>query len=508
MLWLRQNRNQFKNPNGIYEPIMMSIRLKNSEYAVQLETMIGSDDLVTFICEDVDDTNLLMNKLRREQGLKKINVIHCQPSTNNTYQNPLDKIPRDLHATFLDKVFTCPSTIKNYLCSKKKLNMIPVLKDLGKHESIHLDRYFIRKESHTTTRSHYSPVPTTTIRDMSNLNPQYLIESVEDQDDLNEINRDIQYYEGLKVQVNEELLRLESKIKEKRGFHGTILQSLSNLQIQIDQINLNKTSIRILEQDIKTLEKAETGKDPLKELIGHRQVLTKKLTETIKQQMDEINQCYRNSVQIERNQLYIDKIKFQNQGDCDDYDKANLALEEAKKRKAELDVAKKELTAKIEKIWKKANGKVFKFDAEKNVVLLPDMEKKINERCPKVLPECKVRKASLEKELERVPVVNQADIADIEQKERNRDKQKKEVAELESEIANLKFELEQDRDELLHGIKDMVENINENFMEKMSRIGYAGQVKLCTGEHELDFKNYGLDILVKFHDRDNLNRKS
>ena len=110
---------------------MMSIRMKNSEYAVQLEHTIGGDELEAFVCEDVDDCNLLMNKLRREQRLKRINVIHCNPSTNDNFRNPQDRIPRDLQATFLDKVFTCPSTIKNYLCSKKKLNMIPVLKDLG-----------------------------------------------------------------------------------------------------------------------------------------------------------------------------------------------------------------------------------------------------------------------------------------------------------------------------------------------------------------------------------------
>ena len=486
----------------------MSIRLNNSEYAVQLENVIGVDDLVAFVCEDVDDANLLMNKLRREQGLKRTNVIHCNPSTNETFRNPHDKIPRDLQATFLDKVFTCPSTIKNYLCSKKKLNMIPVLKSLGRHESLHLDRFFINRESHAVIRSQYSPVPTTTIRDMSHYTPNYLIESVEDQDDVNEINRDIQHYEGLKTDVKEDLLRLESKIREKRGFHATILQSIFNLNGQIDNINRTRNDLRVLEQDIATLEKAETGKDPLKELISHRQVLTKKLTGAIKQQMDEINQCNRNSVQIERNQLYIDRMKFKNQGDHDDYERATLALADAKKRKAELDSEKKELKDKIVIILKKAKDKVFKIDQEKNIVLLPDMEKKINERCPKVLPECKARKASLETELESVQPVNQKDIADIEQKEQSRDKQKKEVAELESEIANLKFELEQDRDDLLHGIKDMVENINENFMDKMSRIGYAGQVKLCTGDHELDFKNYGLDILVKFHDRDQLTRKS
>ena len=310
------------------------------------------------------------------------------------------------------------------------------------------------------------------------------------------------------VHPKHSIFRLESKIREKRGFHGEILQTLHNIQTKIDTINNAKRDKNILLKDIESLEKAENEKDSLKNLISQRKELTKKLTVAIQQQMEEIEQCYRDSVKIEHNQLYLDQIKYKSQGDRDEYDKAKLAIEEAAKVKEQFTNEKKEVVAKIEKIWKKANGKVFKYDQDKNIVLLPNMDKKIKERCPTVLPECKARKESLEKELGRIQPVTQSEINNIEQKERNRDQQRKEVAELESEIANLKFELEQDRDELLYGIKGMVDNINENFMDKMSRIGYAGQVKLCTGDHELDFKNYGLDILVKFHDRDNLSRKT
>ena len=37
-------------------------------------------------------------------------------------------------------------------------------------------------------------------------------------------------------------------------------------------------------------------------------------------------------------------------------------------------------------------------------------------------------------------------------------------------------------------------------------MGFAGEVQLHTGEHENDFENYGIDILVKFRDREPLQK--
>merc|ERR1719510_2206338 len=38
----------------------------------------------------------------------------------------------------------------------------------------------------------------------------------------------------------------------------------------------------------------------------------------------------------------------------------------------------------------------------------------------------------------------------------------------------------------------------------MDKMNFAGEVNLNKGEHDLDFKNYGLEIFVKFHDKDKL----
>ena len=83
--WLRQNKNKFKNPNGVHEPIMMSLKLTDASYAVQVENTIGPQELEAFVCEDMDDCNLLINELRQKQRLRRINVVHCNPESNRIF---------------------------------------------------------------------------------------------------------------------------------------------------------------------------------------------------------------------------------------------------------------------------------------------------------------------------------------------------------------------------------------------------------------------------------------
>ena len=55
---------------------MMTLRLKDEKFAPYLEDVLGAADLEAFVCEDIDDSNTLMNCLRENEKLFKINVAH------------------------------------------------------------------------------------------------------------------------------------------------------------------------------------------------------------------------------------------------------------------------------------------------------------------------------------------------------------------------------------------------------------------------------------------------
>ena len=48
-------------------------------------------------------------------------------------------------------------------------------------------------------------------------------------------------------------------------------------------------------------------------------------------------------------------------------------------------------------------------------------------------------------------------------------------------------------------VDDLVENINEKFGSMMADLGYAGQISLNEGKREIDYSEYGIKILVRFH---------
>ena len=97
-----------------------------------------------FVCEDKDDANLLMRKLRTENNLHRINVVHssAQMGPNEQFKHPTN-LPRGIDRVFLDEVLgDCPQAVKKHLCQKKKLHLIPVFRqDPG--DSVKVTKYFV-----------------------------------------------------------------------------------------------------------------------------------------------------------------------------------------------------------------------------------------------------------------------------------------------------------------------------------------------------------------------------
>ena len=77
VLFLRENNNRtsfFRKT--VHDPVMTTIKLKNSKYAVHVQKLCGKAHLETFVCEDIADMHTLTNKLRKERKLRKINAAH------------------------------------------------------------------------------------------------------------------------------------------------------------------------------------------------------------------------------------------------------------------------------------------------------------------------------------------------------------------------------------------------------------------------------------------------
>lgn len=63
------------------------------EYAKYVENCVQQRDMIAFVCEDVEDMNLLIQKLRSEQKLN-VNIVHSEPATSLRFRSkvPIDEL--------------------------------------------------------------------------------------------------------------------------------------------------------------------------------------------------------------------------------------------------------------------------------------------------------------------------------------------------------------------------------------------------------------------------------
>ena len=78
---------------------MMVLRPRDKNYYAHLENVIGWMEMEAFVCEDKDDANLLMKKLRKENNLLRINVVHSSAQMNEQFKHPTN-LPKGLNKLF------------------------------------------------------------------------------------------------------------------------------------------------------------------------------------------------------------------------------------------------------------------------------------------------------------------------------------------------------------------------------------------------------------------------
>lgn len=72
------------------------------------------------------------------------------------------------------------------------------------------------------------------------------------------------------------------------------------------------------------------------------------------------------------------------------------------------------------------------------------------------------------------------------------------VAKVTAAIENDKNRMQNIRSTWVVALETLIEEISDRFSHFFQHMGYAGVVRLDKGQHEDDFTNYGIEIMVKF----------
>jgi len=501
VMWLRDNRNMFKAP--VHDPIMLTLDVKDRNFARYVETHIGRADLEGFVCEDPDDVNLLTKQLREELRLRKINAFHSAPDPPSTFPHPYSKDEMDKYAfmEYISDMYSAPDAVHAYLCRQKSLHQVPVFREENnnsaqlKHKFLN---YYISNQKFNTRKSKYSGELSTGMEDISSRRVIRLAATVDKQ----ELDR-----------VMAELETKKSQLKTNQSRQETMALTCEKIKAEITKLNDQILELKAAKKDYsskqselamkeKTLEQLKEPKCDLKSEKEKIREEKRKVVKQLSEQMFKMRTLTEESVKKENDRrtlhLAFQNIESENSENSERLAALNRELETARAEHKEVVV-----------LWDrdKRNLQERHSEARKATgILSNDVKYKPPEEWQKKFDNLgssdeNVLSALLDEcdgELKHVKKIPDKTIQDIEQLKEKLVAAKEEKEQMERDMANKSHEAAKLRRKWINGVESLVENVNDRFGHMMAELGYAGQISLSQGKREIDFSSYGIKIQVRF----------
>uniref|UniRef100_A0A1X7TUS7 Structural maintenance of chromosomes protein 5 n=1 Tax=Amphimedon queenslandica TaxID=400682 RepID=A0A1X7TUS7_AMPQE len=123
--WLKENKSKFKRP--VYEPILTLLRIKDMNYASQIESFFSGRDLVSFIFESREDRDVFAREVRDSMNLRVNMVIApSNPLSNYKCKVPMERLRQFGFQYMLMDLVEAPPPVLSYYCAHQHLHDIPV----------------------------------------------------------------------------------------------------------------------------------------------------------------------------------------------------------------------------------------------------------------------------------------------------------------------------------------------------------------------------------------------
>ncbi|XP_016069732.1 PREDICTED: structural maintenance of chromosomes protein 5 isoform X2 [Miniopterus natalensis] len=496
VLWLRNNRDKFKQ--RVYEPIMLTINMKDNKNAKYIENHIPSNDLRAFVFESQEDMEVFLKEVRDNKKLRVNAVIAPRNSyADRAPSRSLNELKQYGFFSYLRELFDAPAPVMSYLCSQYHIHEVPVGTERTRErierviQETRLKQMYTAEEKYVVKTSFYS---NKVISSNTSLKvAQFLTVTVDLEqrrhleEHLKEINRKLQAVESGLIALRERTKHLEHKDNELRQKKKELLER-KNKKRQLEQkISSKQGSLKLMEQDTCNLEEEERkASTRIKEINVQKAKLVTELTNLIKictslhiQKVDLILQ--NTTVISEKNKLESDYMATSSQ----------LRLKE--QHFIELDESRQRLLQKCKELMRRAR-QVCNLGAEQTV---PQEYQTAFQDLPNTLDEID---ALLTEERSRASCFTGLNPTVVQEYT----KREEEIEQLTEELKIKKVELDKYRESIsqvkerwLNPLKELVEKINEKFSNFFSSMQCAGEVDLHI-ENEEDYDKYGIRIRVKF----------
>ncbi|ORY85894.1 P-loop containing nucleoside triphosphate hydrolase protein [Neocallimastix californiae] len=474
--WLKSHRSLFKM--NVFSPVAIEINTNNKEEAAVVENTIGSS-LYMFVTLCKEDYEVFTNELIDKKKLR-ISVVMFNNLKLSDFKAPIPKEELKKYGfdCYVLDLIQGPTEILNVLCKINKIHLIPYSKreiNANTFDNNSILKKYIINDIEYTKNIRYNLLSIRT-RKLKEANILSFNDSTAQK---NEIEKEIQENEQKKRNVLKE--RRTEILNEKKEYNKLSTQ----YEIKLIEYNL---SIMSRSSQLSTFdhEKEKFQNEYNENLKIRENLLTQylkyknkslekfnqKTNVVIKNMQDEINiSNIENKIQVQRK-----KIK-ENKEECAKMeDKRNHVKQEAIKTYNEIELLK----SSDQEILKLAIIKANEFDT---------------------LDEVNQKFADVKLNLEMISEISVSIVNDFEKREKEIMKLGAEIKRTKEKIINHDKKIKQNEKSFIPKIKDIINKLNEKFSESFEKIGCVGEIKL---DEKSEYKNWGLNIYVKFRDTDNL----
>ena len=498
--WLAANRHLFQAP--VHDPIMLSLDVKDKSLARYVETHIGRADLEGFVCENPEDVNILTKQLRENLKLRKINAFHSNPDHPDKFRHPQsrDEMEKYEFIDYISDMYSAPPAVHAYLCNQKKLHEVPVFRVENNYSSQLKNKfhnYYIGNQKFNTRKSKYSGELSTGMEDIAGRHIIRLA-AVVDTQEVERLSRELEEKQKLIIANSTRIASHKKTCDQLEIEIGKLTDEIKRLREQKKEFTNRKSELDMKKRTLQQLNELSTYdvNTKKKEIKEEKSRVVKQLANSIRMHSDYTKKSV--AAETKRKLLHLSFQSFESEN-SDNMEKLNAT-------ERELDAVKAQCE-EINKIWdtdKKALQQSHTEAKNATGILSNDVKYKPPEEWQQkfdalgstdeavlgaFLDEC-------DSDLKHLKVIPEQTIADIEALKEKLGVAREEKDTLERTIANKRHEAKKLKLKWMHGVQELVENVNDKFGNMMASLGYNGEISLSQGKDDIDFSSYGIKIQV------------
>nr|XP_027207955.1 structural maintenance of chromosomes protein 5-like [Penaeus vannamei] len=492
--WLESNADKFSAP--VYPPLCTQLNIKDPKYAKYVEDRVSYQDLVAFVCESKEDMNLFKELMDKQK--MRVNVVHSSPADMSQFQPkiPIENLKEFGFLNYMIDVVDAPPAILSYLCRNYSIYRIPIAEKADfDRVPVQLPYFYIGGERYSKAQSRYDKEWSTSI---------YPVKDAR----LLHITQDTQRIQQLRETINNSrdmIADAEEKLKQNKTEEHELTKNLEKLRNEKRVLHCRKEERKQMEQRIanKKNQIARHEKSSVN-LEAEKAKMTKKIKETISMMIGSMTEQKKKmevlaEVAVEHSKLMtqaaVTRTSLQIlEEDLVSSEQALTTLQESIDRLTrEQDAAKADATSTLQELLHSLGVRDYK-----------DITNEIRERFRNSnLEETEQKLHQLEAHRDCLITANDSEVKEYRQREREVNELQQKLEGAQNTAGNHHNALEDSRTRWLPRIRELTENISNNFSSFMARLGCAGEVLLDVGEED-DFRTYGIKIKVRFRDSDRL----